>query len=443
MYAHEVPNEDGLMPQQVHAPQSAEAGAAEGRIEHVTYDGARPDCAELRQSLELGSDYLYLVATAEQERLRQSSAAARQRSRDESAHVEFVLKFEQVVRQEMGIPVLTRTEDRICLRRAITRCIAGGQVETMVRHDVFTWLDALHRLEQEGHDLTSGIPAELAGELVSAQVGRVLVELHTALVQERAATNLPSFEEAFRGWLAGFSPPPVIVMDGFTYLFPLQRRFVDHCVARGARVVFVYPYRDEQERGFAIMRRTYEAYSSTLEARRFSTLPEKARTDLESLQRWLFAAEAPQRSESPDGSVELAVHPHRHQEIASCVERIIRYLGEGSATEELAIVTRNPAEFQSLLQEEARRKGLDAVFSIEPRQLLLTPLGRFILTLYEVHQDQALKITPDQFETMLASGWLGSMRQSTVDERCSPRYRTTLPAAVRGFHRSVLDPEAC
>lgn len=390
----------------------------EGRFEHITYDGSRPDDDALRRQIGLAGDYLYIVATAEQERRRRALASDRQRCVEATESP--VLKFDQVMRREMGVSVLTRTEDRICLRRAIERATQDAGVAEFVRHDVFTWLEALQRLEQEGFDLSGGISEELRDDLVSQEVGDILVKIHEAHECERERVSRRSFERVFGDWLPEFEPPPVVVMDGFTYLFPLQRRFIERCVAGGARVVLVYPDRPEQRRGFAVMHGTYAPYPPASEGFRFATLSEST-TNLACLQRWLFADETLPEPRKADGTVVLSTSSHRHHEIADCVERIAGCLSDGIEADEIAVVMRQPAEFQRLLQEEARRRNLNAVFAIEPRQLLLTPLGRFVLTLYEIHRDGMLEITPDQFETMLASGWLGSIRQDTVDQLAALR----------------------
>lgn len=51
---------------------------------------------------------------------------------------------------------------------------------------------------------------------------------------------------------------------------------------------------------------------------------------------------------------------------------------------EIAIVCNNLTEMVPLLREQAELRGQQALFTLPPRQLLLTPVGRFILTLYEV-----------------------------------------------------------
>ena len=79
---------------------------------------------------------------------------------------------------------------------------------------------------------------------------------------------------------------------------------------------------------------------------------------------------------------------------------------------------------------------------IEPRLLLLTPLGRFALALYELNRPGKLEITPDRFETMIASGWLGAAVQQTlhnlvavrpqVFDHCETAADWTVNAQIKG-----------
>src|SRR5690606_24059502 len=96
-----------------------------------------------------------------------------------------------------------------------------------------------------------------------------------------------------------------------------------------------------------------------------------------------------------DASVTLEFFRHRNREVAQCLNRVKRYLDEEQLKpEQIAIVSRNGGEYLTILQEEARRLGLQGRLRVEPRVLLLTPLGRFALTLYEIHNDQQLELRP-------------------------------------------------
>jgi hypothetical protein len=209
-------------------------------------------------------------------------------------------------------------------------------------------------------------------------------------------------------------------MEGFTYLLPLQKHFVRKCLDGGARVVFIHPNDPGQTDAFAVMERTYARYAEHGTREEVTTPVEAEGHDLRLLQGELFA-DPPAGVPAGDGSVVLAAYPHRHREIAACLERVRRYLappeegGEGMPAERIAIVTRNAGEFVTVLQEEARRLGLLERLRIEPRLLLLTPLGRFALALSDLNATGQFELTPERFEMMIASGWLGAVVQQTVD----------------------------
>jgi hypothetical protein len=121
-------------------------------------------------------------------------------------------------------------------------------------------------------------------------------------------------------------------------------------------------------------------------------------------------------------SVTLKSYSHRNREVAACIERIKEYLQNGVEPEKIAIVTRVRAEFQVLFQEEAEIhdlrdiNGCKVTLGIQPRQLLLTPLGRFVLALYDIWKNNSLQMDAEQFEAILASGWLGAHLQATTEK---------------------------
>jgi hypothetical protein len=209
-------------------------------------------------------------------------------------------------------------------------------------------------------------------------------------------------------------------MEGFTYLLPLQEHFVRKCLDGGARLVFVHPSDADQPDGFAVMERTYAPYAGHGTREELVTPVDAEGPDLRLLQGGLFA-DRPAGAPAGDGSVTLAAYAHRHREVAACLDRVRQYLGKpedggtGLPAKGIAIVTRNGGEFVTVLQEEARRLGVLERLRIEPRLLLLTPLGRFALTLYDLNATGRFELTPDRFEMMIASGWLGAAVQHTVD----------------------------
>jgi hypothetical protein len=379
------------------------------RVRRLTYEAPSVEGAEIVHRLGLsGTSYTYITATAalKAERTREGVFASHQR---DARTTDPVLRFDEVLRERFPSPVLSRTRERIYLLRAIKRALASdAKVENFVRRDVASWLDALAELAHRGIDLTRD-PAP--AEILSTIVGETLRTLQRAHRDERPSAALRTFEEAAYELLQGrVELGEVVVMEGFTFLTPLQRRFVDACLAQGTSVYFVHPYCDTQRRAFAVLDRTYADFDGALREH-VSDVAAPA-DDLALLRRDLFADAVPAAGQG--ASVTLQAFPHRHDEVAACVARIAAYAREDPRTT-FAIVTRSLREFESLIREQARVQGLEHRIGTSPRRLLLTPVGRFALTLFQIRPGDELRMRPEQFEAMLASGWLGLDRQRTVD----------------------------
>jgi hypothetical protein len=341
--------------------------------------------------------------------------------------------FQHAVRLFLDRPILTRTEERITLQRVMQAVAEDPEMARILRQDVLAWRDALALVAAEGLDLTAGVPEPHRSRLVNARVGELLRSLQgrfRALQQER---NRHAYEEAAREYLAErFVPTPVVLFEGFTHFDALQRLCLDRCVRSGSTVYLLHPHREEQCYGFAVMDRVYADHLGPCTVR-IETPFTSGEGALVSLQRGLFADTAAGSGPLIDDSVTLEAYSHRHQEVAACIRRIQEYLRAGARTTDIAVVMRDSYEFQALLQEEAELQGLEdaggqpVALSIQPRLLLLTPIGRFALALYEVWEDGALRLEAEQFEAILASGWLGAHQQVTTDQF----------AAVKGqfFHR--------
>ncbi len=383
-------------------------------VTRLTYDGDPPTNAELRQRLGLDKTrYLYLTATEALERARRELAPPDQRPPDADP----ALRFDRVLRQLIGAKaILSRFEQRVCLQRGIRNAVDNPRVGVVVRHDVLPWLEALQDLEEKGEDVAAGLRPELQEQLTNPSLGPILQTLQGAYRAETRKEGRPSFEEAARAYLDGtFTPPPLVVMEGFTYLLLLQRHFVRRCREGGAHVVFVHPHDPAQPPAFEVMDRTYAPYLPAVRREAISTALGTSGADLRLLQQSLFAA-SPPATPAGDDSVRLSVYRHRHREVAACLHEVRRYLDEEKVPpEQIVIVTRHAGEFQTVLQEEARRLGMQERLRVEPRVLLLTPLGRFALTLYDIHRGGLLSMTADQFGTMILSGWLGADVQRTAD----------------------------
>lgn len=397
---------------------SQDVERAPGRVIRLTYEDSAIDTPTILRELGLlTSSYTYIVSTQalKNERIREIAAAPHQRTPESD---ETILRFDEVLRGLFPGPVLGRTSERLYLQRAIKRALANdANVARQVRHDVFPWLEALAYVAERGLDLEHPLPKELDETLVTRAVGETLASLQRAHREVRPSRELRTFEEAARELLDHHSLDVgnTVVMEGFTYLTALQRRFADVCLEQGKTVCFVHASNPPQAPGFAIMERTYQPFEAITRRIHFSAKPVVLANDLDVLRQTMFAESSIQASPmrgDPD-SVTFDVYPHRHDEAEACMKRILEYTKSGQELT-FAIVTRNPHEFDSLLQEQGRVHGLPNSIGMEPRRLLLTPLGRFALTLYSIRTDGQLNMASEDFETMLASGWLGDDLQGTV-----------------------------
>jgi hypothetical protein len=296
------------------------------------------------------------------------------------------LLFSKALRHSIDVPVLTRAEEVVILRRAFDSISKNEKSRQLLRHDVFAWRDVLQELDEQGIDIRHKIPSDLASELVSPSLGIQMQELQREFRNQQAATGqtVPTFEDAARQFLKNdFRTTELVILEGFTFLTPMQEYFIEQCLAQGAKIYLIYPYADVQRYGFKIMGRTYGTWLDVVTP--LSTPSEQwSQSALTHLKESLFSADTSSKHQIDD-SVTLESYPHRNHEVKKCVERLQHYIGEGEyKPHEIAIVARDPESYKDLLREEAELQGWDDAFDITPRQLLLTPLGRFVLSLYDV-----------------------------------------------------------
>ena len=198
------------------------------------------------------------------------------------------------------------------------------------------------------------------------------------------------FEAAAREFLQNgdFQPPPLVVMEGFTRLTPLQQLFVDRCLnLPGCTIWFIRPYRVIQSEGFEAVEHTYRNYSLPHREIRESLRRLREPIALVALQRSLFSEEVV-RGEREANSVVIEAYPTRQREVTACVQHLKRHLDVNHELQ-VAIVTRDPLKYRTLLREEAALldKAFAERFDIPPTHLLLTPVGRFVLSLYDSWQE--------------------------------------------------------
>ncbi|MGO4478695.1 NERD domain-containing protein [Massilia sp. 2TAF26] len=397
-------------------------------INILRYPGRPPTADELRQMLHIdeGTPYTYLVATAglERRRRKQGFGGQHQLKKDLRAHVErpeeMQLVFHKALRHFMARPMLTRTEERVLIQRAIKALAQDDRtVADQLRRDVFAWRDVLAELEEQGVDLSVGDPhpAQWAHPELET-IATSLQGIYRKLRCGADGTKL-TFEEAARHYLSlSYVPTPIVVMEGFTRLTPLQQEFIECCArSAGVSLWIVLPYNPAQQAGFSALDRTYAPFMARARLVPLATPPLGVTPSLAHLQTTLFSTSAtpsPTGGTIGDQAVSLNAFPHRNDEVAFCVKEVIRLL-DHLAPDDLVIVCSDPQSMAPLLREEAELHGIPELFTVPPRQLLLTPVGRFILVLYEIWRDGTLEMEPQQFATLLAAGWLGAPAQRSAE----------------------------
>jgi hypothetical protein len=407
----------------------------------LTYGGRPPTNDELACELDLGppEGVLFLTATAALERLRKPRfATGAQR-----------LQFGPTIRDTMeatGHRWLSRLDQRVCLLRALDNPPSGGDdMRRKLRSDAAAWFDALVELDEEGREGGALLPPE---RYVDPSVAVLLGGLHDRARAEATAAQdgrLP-FEAAALRWLEeAFEPPPVAVMEGFTRLTPLQRAFIRRCIAAGTELVLVVPGGRGPHRGFAAVEAEHKSIAPRLDRHLDTPMPARAGTALEHVQRHLFREAAPAAPAPAKRTVAIRALPTRIEEASFALGYLRRMRAKGFDLRRcVAVVASDPALYESLLREEDSLVPEAArLFAPQPRNLLLTPIGRFIINLYRVGQDGSLDMTSAEFRDLIASGWLGARAAACADlfpslaaqllDRCrtETEWRTGLSALCR------------
>lgn len=301
------------------------------------YEGEPPEDALLRSEFLRDAAYTYVVATSAQERQRQALAPPHQRAAGTSDHRpagklaaerrpayegrgEVFLAFPKMVRHLMAEPCLTRSEQRVLVRRAILDVAGTPEERTRLLHDLGPLSDALEELEARGIDLADGHPPP-DGEFASPQLLQLLADLQHALRPHLARSGLPTFEQAARRWLVGVPPfGDLLVLEGFTFLTPLQRLMVERFSASGRAVIAIFPMRPEQPEAFRVMEDTYRRWWPP--APTSLTEGVQASTALSEVQERLFAGG--QQCFSSDASLRVRGFDHEHEEVRACIEEVGR-----------------------------------------------------------------------------------------------------------------------
>lgn len=406
--------------------------AAARPITILRYAGRPPTAAEIAAAVGIDGGavgvsrpYTYLVATAALERQRSRDGLGGQHQLKKQLHAnatppeEMQLLFHKALRHFIARPMLTRTEERVLIQRAIRDLAQGDRVVAdQLRRDVFAWRDVLAEMEEEGLDLAGEGGGD--GRWAHPDLKRIATQLQSTYRKMRRSSGRakPTFEESARQYLqVGYVPTELVVMEGFTRLTPLQQEFIERCAGiSGLHLWIVLPDNADQSAGFAALDRTYRPFLARANLVELPTPPLGEHGALAHLQTGLFSLAANPRSHE-DAGVELRAFPHRNDEVAHCVSEVIRLVHDEAvlAARDIAIVCTDAPAMAPLLREEAELLGHADLFALPPRQLLLTPIGRFILILYEVWKSGELDIEAEQFAGLFASGWLGAHAQKSAE----------------------------
>jgi hypothetical protein len=396
------------------APPGSGCPTSEPAVIRLTYSGRPPTDEELDRELTLGPSegMLYLTATAALEKLRAPRFGGGVQR----------LQFGPAIRGAMkatGQYWLSRVEQRVCLLRALDDpASSGAELRLRLRRDAAAWFDALVELDEEGR-FRGGPPLDPA-KYVDPAVADLLGRLHDRAMAEADAARegrLP-FEAAALRWLEeAFEPPRIVVMEGFTRLTHLQRAFIRRCITADTRLALIVPGSEEQRRGFAAVEAEHRRIAPRLDRHLSSPTLAVAGTTLQHVQRYLFAASALAFVGSTKRTVVTRTLPTRSAEAEFALRYVRRLRAKGFDLRwRVAVVATDPTLYEALMREEdSLQPEAVRLFAPQPRNLLLTPVGRFIINLYAVGQDGPLDMTAAQFRELLASGWLGARAAASAE----------------------------
>lgn len=415
--------------------RSAAAPASLSRLpELIEYTGDPLDANEIRKLVGLSQsgstpDHLYITATAALEKRRAGEGFGSSRqyvTLPGGAAPEPQLMFRKALQYLLTEPLLDSNMERVMIARAIEVVAADPQMEKRLKQDIFSWRDALALLAEKGIDLTLPGAVNHQNTFKTPDVMQTLQALQAAYLKE-CQNKARSFESAAHDWLVhspGVPGCPLIIMEGFSRLTDLQQLFIDRNLAMGTRIVIIYPYRPEQQYGFAALRGTYSKYINLGAVPRQVTSSFQGRpTLLRELKMALFS-DSLSPAVASDKSVTLRIYEHRNQEVEDILRQIKWLIEVGKVRpDDIKVITLDKEAYKPLILEAAQLLKMQQHFTIPPRRLLLTPAGRFALTLYQIWSNGALEMDAAQFVTLLASGWLGSNAQRTVDEFTTVEYQ--------------------
>jgi hypothetical protein len=393
------------------------------------YEERVPEPEEIRRLLPGRASCTFVTATTavEARRFKQGFGGSHQVGELPEGGPEPNLTFPKFLRHIIPTPLFTRAEERVLLWRAALTVAEDQAKARRLKHDVFAWRDAIAWLDENGYDFSRDtVPDDVITSIVHPEVKELLADLQRQyrVQQQKSDPNKAVFENAARSFLeTTYRPTEYVILEGFSHFTPLQRLFIERCTDLGAQVILLFPYRGSQKPAFVQVAREFQTFAKTVDGRAVnlawigSPRFDESHRDLNHVKTHLFASTGvPLDTEARDRSVTVHGYEHINTEVATVVEEAIQYIDNGYPPRDLAIVTSNTREYIPLLLEEAERQGAAELFQVPPRKLLLTPPGRFVLTLYKIWDvdNSMLSMAPEQFETLMASGWLSARVQKTA-----------------------------
>lgn len=395
------------------------------------YTGDPPSLEELYDRTGVDRSATYLTANSALERRRLDEGFHSDSQCDSNGAP--VLAFTKAVREIMRRPTLSRTEERVLFRRAVADLGLTTQEAARLRRDARQWVEALAQIDAQGFVMGA---EGLTSVTTTPQLALLIAQVGAAFqsVKEQTPGGRLGLERTVRQWIEeGGEPIQHLVMEGFTFLTPLQRLLISS-VSQRSTVHIVVPYRESQPRLFEQVRQTYDQWWDD-DVDEWPT--EVAGKDsLVAVQHAIFAGTGYPLSDDALTAVE---HPHVHDEVRACVGQIAECLSGGVPPQDIAVVVPSRQQFDGLLQEEASLQDLPVSVGVPPRLLLLTPVGRFILALYNTAHGGEVELTEDQFEMMLSSGWLGALAQRSVHEFRAVKNQLFARCRSIGDWEQVLD----
>ncbi|HZG70097.1 MAG TPA: hypothetical protein VEY51_01050 [Chondromyces sp.] len=396
-----------------------------------TYENQRPDREVIEKYIIKDRKYTYLTATKALATQRENDQLIPdvQRFTDEDGQERKKALFADVIRAwtKEEYALSSRGDEKTMLFRAMNEVSKGDtHLRELLRHDFSSWIRILYDLAAEGIDLRrTQLPQGKRDQLVNPLIETHLKNIQTSFYNSLDKEGKRLFESAAREYLS-VKPAPndLVIMEGFTFLTELQKWLIQNCEKKGKEVVFIVPYREEQEQAFRIITETYGFVWGNRHSLETVQLSDKE--DISHVQKHFLQTGRPVRFVGATPNATLKQYANRDRELQGCLEQLKEWFEtEDYQPEDVVVVMRRSKEFIDRVRdymamnpltytdkESGQKRRVELASS--PRLLLLTPMGRYILTLYQIWQGNKLVLEPNALESILASGWLGASVQDST-----------------------------